>query len=174
MILFSVHIQLKSWCGPLQSVMFKQATSCFGRIKAFWQLTFASRSTPPLKTEMWPIGRSDFHCNSTEIINFITTGTLNHRMSCLFSHVSSMALWMSAARSTILVHSDHGEMNCHENGYGHLWAPPQGSCLRYRHASIVLVTLTMYFHLAPSRSKDISSSNILLYDDKHFALHRRC
>lgn len=53
--------------------------------KAFRQLTFASRS----KSEMWPIGHSDFHCNPTEIINFIATGTRRRWMSCLFSRVSS-------------------------------------------------------------------------------------
>lgn len=82
---FGQPTQLQSGCSPLPSVTVKQATAWFVRIKAFWQLTFASRSTPPLKREMWPIDRSDFHCNPTEIINLITTGTPDHWMSCLLS-----------------------------------------------------------------------------------------
>lgn len=46
---------------------------------------------------MWPIGRSDFHCSPTEIINFITTGTHNRWMSCLFCRVSCLALWLTAS-----------------------------------------------------------------------------
>lgn len=62
----------------LQSGMVKAATGWSERIKAFWQLTFATRSTVPTtkKEEMWPISPSVSHRKCTEIVSWLTTGSL--------------------------------------------------------------------------------------------------